>query len=158
MSRTARPSVSRRLAGTAGAAAVVALTACGGPGDGSETQAPAPTASRTAAQADGVTDFCDQAAGIDDRVDAALSGLDGGNPSIADAFRRLAGQLRGIDAPEPITTAWAELSAGLDRMADAFADVDITDLDSLEALDQAQGDVTTASTEVENYLDDECGL
>jgi hypothetical protein len=44
-------------------------------------------------------------------------------------------------------------------MADAFAGIDsITDLDSLEGLEQAEGDLTTAGRNVDEYLADECGL
>jgi hypothetical protein len=50
------------------------------------------------------------------------------------------------------------MSAGLDRMADAFADLDITDLDSLDALDQAEGNLTEAGDNVDQYLSDECGI
>ncbi|SDZ12605.1 hypothetical protein SAMN05660209_04761, partial [Geodermatophilus africanus] len=63
------------------------------------------------------------------------------------------------DAPDAIRSDWEAMAAGLDRMADAFAGVDsLTDLDSLEALDQAEGDLTTAGRNVDDYLADECGL
>jgi hypothetical protein len=157
MSRTERPTVSR-LAGGAGLALAVSLAGCGGTGDGSATQAPETAAVATATPAAAAADFCDQAAGIDERVDAALPGPDGGDPAIADAFRQLAVELRAIDAPEAIAPAWAGMSVGLDRMADAFAGADVTDLDSLAALDRAEQDLTAASSEVEDYLSDECGL
>ena len=151
MSPTARPATRCRLAGVAAALVVASLTACGGP-------APETGVAASTAPATGGVDFCDQAAGIDERVDAALSDLDGRDPSIADAFRQLAVELRGIEAPDPIAGAWAEMSAGLTRMADAFADLDITDADSLESLESAETSLTTAGTEVERYLEDECGL
>jgi hypothetical protein len=160
MSRTARPTVSLCRAGVAGAAAVVLLTACGGDGGGSASDSPeaiSTVAERTAAP--GAADFCTQAAGIDQRVDSALSDLEGNDPSVTDAFRQIATELRGIDAPAAITSDWEAMAAGLDRMADAFAGIDsITDLDALESLDRAEGDLTTASTNVETYLSDECGL
>ena len=54
--------------------------------------------------------------------------------------------MRGIEAPDAISSDWGAMAAGLDRMADAFAGIDdITDLDSLEALDRAEGDLTSAS-------------
>ena len=148
--------------GVAGAAAVVLLAACGGGSSeaGSATTTPAAGQSEEGtAAAEGAADFCTQAAGIDQRVDAALSDLEGDDPSIPDAFRQIATELRGIDAPDAIRSDWEAMAAGLDRMADAFAGVDsITDLDSLEALDQAEGDLTTASRNVDDYLADECGL
>jgi hypothetical protein len=107
----------------------------------------------------GAATFCVQAAGIDQRVDSALSDLEGNDPSVTDAFRQIATELRGIDAPNAISSDWEAMAAGLDRMANAFADIDdITDLDSIESLDRAEGDLTTASTNVDTYLSDECGL
>jgi len=154
MSPTARPNTGRRLAGIVTAIAVATVPACGGPA----TQPSGATDASTTAPAAGAADFCAQAADIDERVDAALTDQDQGGPSITDAFRQLAGELRGIDAPVPIATAWADMSAGLTRMADAFAALDLTDADSLEALDRAERSLTTASAEVESYLADECGL
>jgi hypothetical protein len=99
------------------------------------------------------------AAGIDQRVDAALSDLEGDDPSVTDAFRQIATELRGIEAPDAIRSDWEAMAAGLDRMADAFAGIDsITDLDSLEALDRAEGGLTAAGRNVDEYLADECGL
>ena len=160
MSRTVRPTASLRRAGVAGAAAVVLLTACGGDGGESATDSPEATgtvAERTASP--GAATFCTQAAGIDQRVDSALSDLEGNDPSVTDAFRQIATELRGIDAPDAIRSDWEAMAAGLDRMADAFAGIDdITDLDSIESLDRAEGDLTAASTNVDDYLSDECGI
>ena len=161
MSRTVR-TLDLFRTGVAGAAAVVLLAACGGEGSeaGSATATPAAGQSEEAtAAADGAADFCTQAAGIDQRVDSALSDLEGDDPSVTDAFRQIATELRGIEAPDAISSDWAAMAAGLDRMADAFAGIDdITDLDSIEALDRAEGDLTTASSNVDAYLSDECGL
>ena len=160
MSRTVRPTASLRRAGVAGAAAVVLLTACGG--DGGESATDSPEATGTVAEqtaTPGAATFCTQAAGIDQRVDSALSDLEGNDPSVTDAFRQIATELRGIDAPDAIRSDWEAMAAGLDRMANAFADIDdIPDLDSIESLDRAAGDLTTASTNVDTYLSDECGL
>ena len=160
MSRTVRTLDLFRI-GVAGGAAVVLLTACGGGGseaDSATTPAAGQSEEGTAA-ADGAADFCAQAAGIDQRVDSALSDLEGDDPSVPDAFRQIATELRGIDAPDAISSDWEAMAAGLDRMADAFAGIDdITDLDSIESLDRAEGDLTAASTNVDNYLSDECGL
>ena len=160
MTRTVYLAPSR--VGVACAAAVVLLAACGGGSSeaGSATTTPAAGQSgEGTAASGGAADFCAQAAGIDQRVDAALSDLEGNDPSVPDAFRQIATELRGIDAPDAIRSDWEAMAAGLDRMADAFAGVDsITDLDSLEALDQAEGDLTKAGRNVDDYLADECGL
>ncbi|MBM7808975.1 hypothetical protein JOD57_004812 [Geodermatophilus bullaregiensis] len=161
MSRTAHRTPTTCRAGAAAAAAVLLLTACGGGDTGAASDRPEET---SAAEADaggatsGAADFCAQAAGIDERVDTALEDLEDDDPSVSDAFRQIATELRGIDAPESITPDWEAMAAGLDRMADAFGDVDVTDLGSLEALDRAEGDLSTASARVDDYLSDECGL
>jgi hypothetical protein len=148
--------------GMAGAAAVVLLAACGGGSSEADSATATPAAGQSAegtAAADGAADFCTRAAGIDQRVDAALSDLEGDDPSVPDAFRQIATELRGIDAPDAISSDWEAMAAGLDRMADEFAGIDsIPDLDSLEALEQAEGDLTTAGRNVDDYLADECGL
>jgi hypothetical protein len=149
----------RALTATAGVAVAVLLAACGGDDPPADSAGPATTAASTeTSAAAGGGDFCGQAAGIDQRVDAALSDLEGDDPSVADAFRQLATDLRGLDAPAAISADWAALSSGLDRMAQAFTDLDLTDPDSLDALDQAEGDLSTASSNVESYLRDECGI
>jgi hypothetical protein len=130
------------------------LTGCGG--GNSDSGAAAATAAPDSTAPSGDTDFCDRAAGIDDRVDAAVSGLD--EDSIPDAFRQLTVELRAIDAPAAIADDWETMAAGLDRMADALADFDITDLSTLEALDDAEGDLTAAGDRVDTYLRDQCGI
>jgi hypothetical protein len=142
----------------AGAAAVVLLTACGGDGESSAKSSPAQTQAEQTSGSAGGDDFCAQAADLDQRVESALSDVEGDDPSVADAFRQLAEELRGIDAPEPIAADWDAMAAGLDRMAEAFTDLDITDSESLATLDQAEGDLSAASSNVETYLRDECGI
>jgi hypothetical protein len=161
MSRTSHPARASCRTALAGAAVAVLLTACGGD-DATDDVAAGSAGSSASATGDGTTaasgDFCGQAAGIDERVDAALSDVEGDDPSVADAFRRLATELRGLDAPEAISADWAALSTGLDRMAQAFTDLDLTDPDTLDALDRAEGELSTASSNVETYLRDECGI
>jgi hypothetical protein len=143
-----------------GAAAVVLLAACGGgssDADSAATTAAAGQSEEGTAPTEDAGDFCAQAAGIDERVDSALAEAEG-DPSLTDAFREIAADLRGIEAPAAIAADWQAMVAGLDRMADAFSQVDITDLDSLEALDQAEGNLTEAGDNVDQYLSDECGI
>jgi hypothetical protein len=159
MSRSRTPIPYR--AALAGAAAVLLLAACDGGGGSTAADPPAsPGAgdSSGATVAAGASEFCSRAAGIDQRVDAALSDLDDDIPSLPEVFRQIADELRDITAPAEITAEWQGMATGLDGMADAFADFDITDLDSLDALDRAEGALTEASTDVERYLSDECGL
>ena len=135
-----------------------ARSSCSGCGGEDPTSSDA-AADTSAAASDTASDtaFCDQASGIDDRVDAAVADLDGAG-SMPEAFRRLAEELRAIEAPASLAADWATMAGGLDGMADALADVDLTDLSTLEALDAAEGDLSDASTHVETYLHDECGI
>jgi len=163
MSRTLHRSVPPWSRTLSGAAALVLLTACGGTGGygasdaGSSTSAAESEAADTSAVA-GQDEFCSQAAEIDKRVESALSDLADDDPSVADAFQKVGEELRGIQPPDEIASDWDALSAGLDRMAAAFADFDITDPDTLAALEGAQGDLTKASDNVETYLRDTCGI
>ena len=141
-------------AGVAGAAAAVLLVACGG-GDGSSTDNAGGSAADAGNAASG--EFCDQAGDIDARVDEALSQLDEGG-SVSEAIHASADELRAIEAPEAIATEWAALVDGLDQIADALADLDITDADSVAALDEIGTRLSTAGDKVDNYLQDECGI
>ena len=149
-------------AGVAGAAAVVLLAACGGGGesatDSPATASPAESSAAETTATSGAEDFCTQAAGIDERVDSALSDLGGDELSVPDAFRQAAEEVRAIEAPGEIATDWEALAGGLDRIGDALSNIDITDPESLATLEDVEGDLSTASTNVENYLRDECGI
>ena len=156
MSRTLIP----RLASAVGTAAVLLLTACGGEDSGSDASSSASAAGTDAEAAGGSGggDFCDRAAGIEQRVESAMADLDEESPSVPDAFTQVAEELRAIEPPDAIASDWEAMAAGLDRMAEAFADFDITDADSLAAVEEAEGDLSAASTNVEDYLRDECGI
>jgi hypothetical protein len=154
MSGTAHGDGTAGRVGACAAGMVLLLAGCGGTDYTSGSTAT--HASKSTAPV-GAAEFCSQAADIDDRVDAAVADL-GDDPSIPAAFRRLTAELRAIDAPAPIAADWETMAGGLERMADAFADVDLTDPSSLAALDAAAGDVSAASDRVDTYLHDECGI
>lgn len=161
MSRRVRRTVIACRASLAGAAAVVLLAACGGVDSGADSSATGSAAEPDAAETtagSGEADFCTQAAGIDERVDDALADLEGNDPSVAEAFRQIADELRAIKAPDEIATDWNALTSGLDRLSESFADFDVTDPESLAAMEQAEGDLSEASANVETYLRDECGI
>jgi hypothetical protein len=146
-----------RLATSAGAAVVLLLPACCGEESGADSSSSAATDAEQSSTSGG-GDFCEQAAGIEQRVESAMSDLDEESPSVPDAFTQVAEELRAIEAPDAIASDWDAMAAGLDRMAEAFADFDITDPDSLAAVDAAESDLSTASANVEDYLRDECGI
>ena len=154
MSGTVRSNRIACRAGAAAAGVILLLAGCGGGDSGSG--AAATTDTTTTAPSD-VSDFCDQAADLDGRVDAAVEDL-GDDASIPDAFRELTAQLRAIEAPAPIAADWETMAGGLERMADAIADGDITDPSTIDALAAAEGDLSGASARVDTYLRDECGM
>jgi hypothetical protein len=161
MSRRVRRTVIACRAQLAGAAAVVLLAACGGGGSEADSSATGSAAQPDAGETtggSGEADFCTQAAGIDERVDEALADLEGNDPSVAEAFRQIAEELRAIEAPDEIAADWSALAGGLDRLSESFADFDVTDPESLAAMEKAEGDLSRASSNVENYLRDECGI
>jgi hypothetical protein len=139
------------------AAAVVLLAACGGSGNSAADSSAATAAGETTGGGSG-SDFCAQAAEIDQRVESAMSNLETDDPSVEAAFRQVAEELRAIDPPAEISSDWEAMAGGLDQMADAFAAFDVTDAESLAALDEAEADLSTAATNVENYLQEECGI
>ena len=156
MSRAVRRTLITCHTALTGAAAVVLLAACGGGNSGADSTATESAAETTPGS--GEADFCTQAAGIDERVDDALADLEGNDPSVAEAFRQIADELRAIKAPDEIATDWNALTSGLDRLSESFADFDVTDPESLAAMEQAEGDLSEASANVETYLRDECGI
>ena len=148
--------MSQLRAALLGAAAVVLLAGCGGGGYGSDSSATTSAADDATGRASG-SEFCTRAADIDQRVEDGLDKLDD-DPSVADAFRQLADELRGLEAPDAISSEVVAMADGLDRMAEAFDGIDITDPETLTALDDAEGNLSEASDKVDEFLRDECGI
>lgn len=155
MSGTVHCHPTARRTRLAAAGAVLLLVGCGGGGGDGSDSAATPAGEATADS--GAARFCDRAAGLDDRVDEALSDL-GSDSSVPDAFQQLTEELRAIEAPAPIADDWETMAGGLEQMADALADVDITDPATLDALDDAEARLSTAADRVDTYLRDECGI
>jgi hypothetical protein len=157
MSPTTRRTVRPGPVHLAGAAVIVLLAACGDDG-GSAAGGRAGSGAAETSVAGGEGDFCTRAAQLDQRVESALSELEGADPSVRDAFEQLAEELRAMDPPAAIASDWEALAGGVDQLAAAFAEFDITDPDSLAALEEAEQRLTTAGDNVETYLRDECGI
>ncbi|MGY1727970.1 hypothetical protein ACI79J_13460 [Geodermatophilus sp. SYSU D01062] len=147
-------------AGVAAVLGVVLLASCsgddGGSGDGGSA-ADTPATSSPAEDTAAGEDFCARAADLDQRVEDALAEVEG-DASLPEVFRQLGDEMRDVDPPEEVAADWETMTAGLDRMADAVADLDLTDGDSVAALEEAGSGLDTASENVEAYLRDECGI
>ena len=143
------------------AAAVVLLTACGGSDEDSSASSSeaGSSASESSAAAAG-SEFCSEAASVQERVGASFNEQD--PASLGQALQDGAAEIRAIEPPAEIASDWNTLADGLDQIAAAFAEVDLTDPNAQQALGQKiaelQGPLDTASTNVETYLRDECGI
>jgi hypothetical protein len=145
------------------AAALVLLTACSG--SKSDTSASSSTkasssASETSA-AEAGSEFCTKAAAIESSVGAAVA--DQSDPSsIPQALQAAVTQIRAVDPPSEIASDWTKLADGVEQLATAFAGVDFTDQAAVASFEQTasslEAQLSGASTNVENYLKDKCGL
>jgi hypothetical protein len=144
-------------------AAVVVLAGCGSDDDdSSSSQASATTVEATESGApEEDSEFCVQASTIQQRVDSTLAGQ-----SAPDALPRTleaaAEEIRAIDPPDEIADDWAALAGGVDQIADALGSLDFNDPDALatfqEQIGRLQADLGTASTNVQSYLSEQCGI
>jgi cell pole-organizing protein PopZ len=148
------------------AAAVVVLTACGGSGNDGGSQSPASSetsssASETSAPA-ADSEFCSQSAEALSKVEPAFTGQGGDPTSLAPGLREAADQIRAIQAPSEIAADWTALADGLEQLAGAFADSNLSDPASKAALQQRTteiiGQLSTPAMNVQTYLGEQCGL
>ena len=144
------------------ATAVVLLSACGGSDeDGSAAGSSETSASATESSAGSAdSQFCTDAASIQERVGSSFTQTD--PASLGQVLQEGAAEVREIEPPSEIAADWEALAGGLEQIAAAFADADANDPATQQALGQKiaelQGPLGTASTNVENYLREECGL
>ena len=141
-----------------GAAVLVLVTACGESDSGASGARAGGATGAAGSSAAASDDFCTRAAQLDQRVDDAVSDLGGDDPSVKDVFAQLGQELRSMDPPDAIASDWDALAGGIDELATAFEDFDLTDPDTLAALEAAEEKLTTAGDNVESYLRDECGI
>jgi hypothetical protein len=153
--------------GLAGVAAVVLLTACGG-GDSSDsaaTTSASETTSSSAAESSatgGAADsqFCQDAVQLQTDLQSTP---DLSDPAAAGpAFQQIADRVRQVEPPEEIAADWTALADGIEQLAQIFTNTDFTDPQQAAAAEQQatqlEAQLTSASTNVENYLSTECGI
>ena len=158
-----RRTLSACRSGLSVAAAVVLLSACGGSDEGSDAASPSETGSAAAeSTADAAnSQFCTDAAAMQERVSSAFN--DQSNPAaLPQALQQAATEIRDVEPPAEIASDWAVFADGVQQIATAFAEIDFNDPNALATLQQQvgqlQGQLSTASTNVQNYLREECGL
>jgi hypothetical protein len=145
------------------AAALVLLTACSGSDEqssASSSSRSSSSASETSAGAAG-SEFCTQAAAIESSVSSAVT--DESDPAaIQQALQTAVTQIRGIEPPSEIASDWSALADGVEQLATAFGNVDFNDPAAVASFQQTanalQTQLSGASTNVENYLTEKCGL
>jgi hypothetical protein len=155
------------LTTTAATAAIALLAACsGGGGDTSASSSSASTSSSAAAttsagaSASG-SEFCTQAQQLVTQLQGAVT--DSTDPSSLPTVLQQAAE--GFDAVKPpaeIADDWNALADGTRQLADAFGKVDLNDPQSAAQFQQTAGQLESqlggASTNVENYLSQQCGI
>jgi hypothetical protein len=155
-----RPSLTACRTGLSVAAAVVLLTACGGSDDtASSASSKAGSSASESSAAD--SKFCTEAAAIQKNLGTTLE--DSQDPTaLPQALQEAAAQIRAIDPPAEIADDWNRLADGAEKISQAFASIDINDPNALATLEQKIGELgtglSTASTRVDNYLREKCGI
>ncbi|MGY1601197.1 hypothetical protein [Geodermatophilus sp. SYSU D00815] len=152
----------------AGAAAFVLLTACGG-GDSGETSASSSSAETTSSSAaesssaapEADSEFCQQAGTFLEQVQNADFNTE--DPTaIGDLLTQAAGQMRAIEAPGEIAADWTALAGAIEQLGTAYNSTDFNNPEQAAAFSQTaaqlESQLTTASTNVETYLSDQCGI
>lgn len=145
------------------AAAVVLLSACGGSDEGGSAAGSSETSASASEGSAGSADsqFCTDAAAIQERVGATLT--DQSDPgALPQALQEAAAEIRAAEPPPEIAADWNALADGVEQIATAFGSIDFDDPNALTAFQsqvgQLQAELSAASTNVENYLSEECGL
>jgi hypothetical protein len=147
-------------------AAVLLMSACGGSSDddaasgttsAASSSAPAETSSE-APEAD--SEFCTEAAQINERITTSLSEAD--SASLSDNLTTISGEISAVEPPAEIADDWNTLADALGQAAGALEGVDLTDPDQAAQAQAELGELQTqlgdAGTNVEAYLRDECGI
>ena len=158
-----RPTLTACRSGLSVAAAVVLLSACGGSDEGTSASGsgePSSSASESSAESAG-SKFCTDAAAIQERLGSTLD--DQSDPTaLPQALQQAAAEIRAVEAPPEIAADWNTLADGVEQIAAAFGSIDFNDPNALAGfqaqLGELQTQLSTASTNVENYLRDDCGL
>jgi hypothetical protein len=157
-----RRAVPLHRVGLSVAAALVLLTACSGSDkqNSAASSTKASSASATSAQAAG-SEFCTQAAAIQSSVGSAVT--DSSDPAtVKQALQTAVAKIRAIHPPSEIAADWSALANGVEQLATAFANVNVSDQAAVASFEQTAGNLekqlSGPSANVEKYLGDKCGL
>jgi hypothetical protein len=153
--------------GLSAAAVVVMLTACGGSENGdSAASESTPSAAESSAAPESSADaagseFCTEAPAIEGRIDSTIQNSQDPQ-ALPQALQEAANEIRAIEPPDEIASDWNALADGAEQIAAAIAQVDFRDPNALATFQQQVGQLesqlSSASTNVETYLREECGI
>jgi hypothetical protein len=153
------------IRGVSATAAVLLLTACGGSDDegGTASETTAATTSSapaetTSAAPEADSEFCTEAADFGQSISSSFSGTE--DPAEAEAqIRQAAEQIRGIEPPAEIADDWTALADGFERLADTVGGATSpNDPEAAAKLQQELQGLQEAGTNVQTYLQEECGI
>ena len=141
------------------AAAVVLLTACGGSDSNDAESSPSSSSAESSApQAD--SEFCTEAAAIQERVIESFSGTDE-QSDLGAIFQQAAEEVQAIDPPAELADDWTAFAEGLQEFAD-ISQIDFNDPQAATEWQaqaaEVQAKYAAAFTRVETYLATECGI
>ncbi|HEY0506853.1 MAG TPA: hypothetical protein VGD12_02215 [Blastococcus sp.] len=147
-----RRSLSACRRGLSVAVVAVLLSGCGGAGD---------DGTPAAESSDATSRFCTEAASIQERVGSTVS-----DPSrqadLPEVLQASATEIRAVEAPSEIFSDWNALADGAEQLSAVIGSVDPDQPDAFAGIEQQLDEVTSrlsgASTNVSDYLRNECGI
>jgi hypothetical protein len=151
--------------GLAGVAALAVLSACGGndsSSSASSSSSSAATGSSSSSSSGAASDsaFCQQAGAVLSQLDVVGNVED--PAQLAPALQQAAGQLSKIQPPKAIATDWTNLVGAVDQLAQAASGTDFANPEAasafLQTASQLESQLGGSSTNVETYLQDQCGI
>lgn len=151
---------------TLSAAALLVLPACGGSDDtGSAAGSSSPSAAATTAESSAAADdsaFCQQAQAALDANNQAVTDAQSDPSQLSALLTQATDELEAITPPDAIATDWQTLVDSGRQLAQAVEGVDITTPEGQQAiagtLQQITATVEPASTNVQSYLAENCGI
>jgi len=152
---------------TLSAAALLVLPACGGGSDdtGSAAGSSSPSAAATTTESSAAADdsgFCQQAQAALDANDQAVTDAQSDPTQLSSILTQATDQLESVTPPEAIAGDWQTLVDAGRQLAQAVSGVDITTPEGQQqisgTLQQITSTVGPASTNVQSYLAENCGI
>lgn len=109
--------------------------------------------------------FCKDARSFSERFDDFDAEIGTDLSKAGDVFTQASDAMDSFDAPSEIADDWSLLSKALDRLGEAYGDIDFSDAESLDKLESVAsdieaelGDIDSASERIDAYFSDVCGI